>query len=67
LKIGSLDARIGDFSGPLPPQRSASKDDCLSAVRREFRLCREARRCRGEKGPARKGIQIFKPLGSVIC
>src|SRR3989339_510132 len=47
------------FRGPLPPQRSARKDDCLSA-KREFRLCSEARRCRVEKCPARGGSEISK-------
>jgi len=51
------EARIGDFSGTLPPQRSARKDDCLSA-KRESRLCSEARRRRVEKCPARVGIHF---------
>jgi len=48
------EASIGDFSGPLPPRRSARKGDCLSA-KREFRLCSVARRSRVEKCPARGG------------
>ena len=51
------EARIGDFPGTLTPQRSAGKDDCLSA-KREFRLCSGARRSRVEKCPAREGITI---------
>jgi len=40
------EARIGDFSGPLPPQRSASKDDCLSASARISSLQRSEEQCR---------------------
>ena len=56
------------FRGTLPPQRSARKDDCLSA-KREFRLCSEARRSRVEKGPARGGITISKVLAAaaLLC
>ena len=53
------------FRGTLPPQRSARKDDCLSA-KREFRLCSEARRSRVEKCPARGGITIFKGINSLL-
>jgi hypothetical protein len=46
------------FRGPLPPQRSARKDDCLSA-KRKFRLCSEARRCRvGKMSNARKDQDV---------
>ncbi|EKD22024.1 MAG: hypothetical protein ACD_87C00207G0001, partial [uncultured bacterium] len=41
LKIGSRKRALEIFRGTLPPQRSARKDDCLSA-KREFRLCSEA-------------------------
>jgi len=49
------------FRETLPPQRSARKDDCLSA-KREFRLCSDARGSRVEKCPARGGIVIYKGL-----
>jgi hypothetical protein len=61
LNIGSRERALEIFRGPLPPQHSARKDDCLSAMR-EFRLCSEAKRRRVEKCPARGGIAIFKGL-----
>jgi hypothetical protein len=61
LKIRSRKRALEIFRGTLPPQRSACKDDCLSAER-EFRLCSEARRRRVEKCPARGGIVIFQTL-----
>ncbi|MBU4370782.1 MAG: insulinase family protein [Syntrophaceae bacterium] len=65
LEIESRKRALEIFRGTLPPQRSARKDDCLSA-KREFRLCSEARRSRVEKCPARGGITIFKGINSLL-
>jgi hypothetical protein len=54
-------ARIGDFSGTIPPQRSARRENCLSA-KSEFFPGSEARTCMVEKCQARGGIMIFKNL-----
>ena len=48
-QIGLLKRELRFFRGTLPPQRSARRENCLSAVRREFFPGSAARRSRVEK------------------
>jgi len=61
LELMSRRHALEIFRGPLPPQRSARKDDCLSASARVSSL-QEARRCRVEKYPACAGNMMFKAV-----
>ncbi len=66
LEIESRKRALEIFRGILPPQRSASKDDCLSA-KREFRLCSEARRSRVEKWEASPCGRSFPARKRSVC
>ncbi len=61
LKIGSRKRALEIFRGSLPPQRSAHKDDCLSALARVSSLQR-SEEAQGRKMSSAQRDPIFKSL-----
>ncbi len=61
LEIGSRKRALEIFRGTLPPQRSARKDDCLSA-KREFRLCSDSVEAQGRKMSSARRDLDFQSL-----